>query len=79
MAIAILGDKVGDGLIGQEKGHRVEQRMMMLEGTCLKFVSDIVERTLAMSIADTVSGTSCVPYGLSKGGWVERDAECSVA
>jgi len=40
MVIAILGDKLGDGLRGQEKGHGVEQRMM-LAGTCQKFVSGI--------------------------------------
>lgn len=48
MVVAILGDKMGDGLTGQEKGHRVEQRM--LAGTCQKFVSDIVERTLREAI-----------------------------
>ena len=49
MVKAILGDKSGDGLTGQERGHRVEQRMM-LAGTYQKFVSDIVERTLREAI-----------------------------
>lgn len=43
------GDKLGDGLTGQEKGHSVEQRMM-LAGTCQKFVSVMVERTLREAI-----------------------------
>ena len=49
MVIAILGDKPGDGLTGQEKFYSVEKRMM-LAGTCQKFVSDIVERTLREAI-----------------------------
>jgi len=49
MVIIILRDKSGDGLAGQEKGHMVEQRIM-LAGTCQKFVSDIVERTLREAI-----------------------------
>jgi hypothetical protein len=43
MVKAILGDKPGDGLRGQEKDHSVKQRMM-LAGTCQKFFSDIVEK-----------------------------------
>jgi hypothetical protein len=61
MVIAILGDKSGVGITGQEKSYRVEQRMMMLAGTCQKFVSDIVERTLREAVR-TAAGTSCGPY-----------------
>jgi hypothetical protein len=80
MVIAILGDKPGDGLTGQGKGHRVEQRTMLAE-TSQKFVSYIVEsrKNAARSNTETAARISCGPHGHAKGAWVEWDAECRVS
>ena len=61
MVIEIPVDKSKGGLTGREKGHRVDQRMI-LGGTCLKFVSGVVERTLARSITEIAAGRSCGQY-----------------
>jgi len=79
MVIAILGDKLGDGLAGQEKDHRMEQRIM-LAGTCQKFVSDIVERTLRGTIRKEHQEHRMVHTGTRREvGWSGmRSADCRI-
>ena len=78
MVIAILGDKSGDGLAGQEKGHRVEEDNVGRNMPEICFGYN--RKKAARSNTETAPGASCVPYGTRREvGWSGmRSAECLI-